>query len=199
MALTWIAAALVVSSLASVAAAETVVWQAALLSPDGGRQVLADGVETYSPESDVLVQEHLRRRDGAVSWSKSLALDPTFSLSASVRRAPRLRGFGLAIYRRETRNAFSWNWFKRLGGGEFQRRGGRGRVWVTVKKASDYEELAAVEFLDDVPLFHLDDVRRPPGAYSHEVVIRKGSILRFADVEMADALSCNQPPTGAVP
>ena len=179
MALKWMAVGLF-TSLANIAGAETVTWQAAVLSGVGERQVLVNGVKTYSPERDIVVEEHLRRRDGAVSWSKSLLLGDTFAVAASVHRERTLDGFGLVVHRRGDQNGYGWNWFERVGGGEFQRTRGRGRVSVTVRKESGYEELESVEFLDDVALLYLDDIRKPPGTRSHEVVIRKGSVLKFA-------------------
>ena len=179
MARTWMAVGLLGTSLAGAAGAETVTWQAAVLAGAGGRRVLANGVKTYAPDRDILVQEHLRRRDGAVSWSKSLMLDGTFAVAASVHRRRRFDGFGLVINRRGDLNGFSWNWFERERENEFQKARGTGRVSVTTRKESGYEELESVEFLEDVALLYLDDARRPPGTHSHEVVIRKGSVLRF--------------------
>jgi hypothetical protein len=170
----------VVAALVDLAAAETISWQAAVLAGSGGRHVLANGVKTYAPERDVVVQEHLRRRDGAVTWSKSLLLSDVFAVAASVRRERRVDGFGLAVRRRGDQNGYSWNWFKRVGGTEFERPRAPGRVSVTLRRESDYEELASVEFLDDVALLYVDDMRKAPGKHSHEVVIRKGSVLRFA-------------------
>lgn len=172
-------------SLAGVAAAETVMWQAAAVVRTGERQVLAKGVKTYSPARDIVVQKHRRRRDGAVVWSKSLLLSDTFAVATNVRHKRRHRGFGLVVNRRGHQNGYSWNWFKRVRAGEFQQSRGSGRVSVTLRKVSDQEELESVEFLDDVTLLYLDDVRRPPGAHSHEVVIRRGSVLRFAAPEAA--------------
>ena len=57
---------------------------------------------------------------------------------------------------------------------------GPGRLSVTIKKGPGYEELEAVEFLDDVVLRYLDDMSKPPGTHTHEVVVRKGSLLRVA-------------------
>jgi hypothetical protein len=180
MAFTWMAVGLFVTALADAAFAETIMWQAAAIGGRHDRRVLLSGVTTYAPGRDIVVQEHLRRRDGAVSWSKSLLLSTTLAVAANVRRERSVDGFGLAVRRRGDYNGFSWNWFERVGGSEFQRTRGLGRVSVTVSRGSDYEELESVEFLDDVTLHYLDDTRRPPGARSHEVVIRKGSVLRFA-------------------
>ena len=175
-----LALGLLVTSLVGSAAAETVTWQAAVIAGGGERRVVGNGVKTYAPERDVVVQKHLRRRDGVMSFSKSLMLSPTFAVSVNVRRDPSLDGFGLAIRRRGDQNGYSWNWFLRVGEREFEGPRGLGMVSVTTRKGAGYEELDSVEFLDDVALLYLDDVRRVPGAYSHEVVIRKGSVLRFA-------------------
>jgi len=177
MALRWMAGGLLV--LAAVAHAETVSWQIAADPATHRREVLASGVRTYSPDTEVRVQEHLRRHDGAVSWSKSLALSDGFVVAVRVRRERALDGFGLVVRRRGDVNAYGWNWFERVGDAEFQRPRAPGRVAVTTTKTDQGEVLASVEFLDDVALRYLDDTRRPPGAYSHEVVIRKGSVLRF--------------------
>ena len=178
MALKWMAGGLLVFS--AVAYAETVSWQIAAAPGTHRRAVLANGVRTYSPETDVRVQEHLRRRDGAVSWSKSLMLSNGFAVSALIRRERALDGFGLVVRRRGDANAYGWNWFERGEDGEYRRPRVPGRVAVTTTQVGEEEVLASVEFLEDVALLYLDDTRRPPGAYSHEVVIRKGSVLRFA-------------------
>ena len=47
------------------------------------------------------------------------------------------------------------------------------------KKTATYEELESVEFLDDIALRYLDDMAKPPGTFTHELVIRKGSVLRL--------------------
>ena len=45
----------------------------------------------------------------------------------------------------------------------------------------DDEELLAVEFLDDVTLRYVDDMfRHSPGESTHEILVRKGSVLRLA-------------------
>jgi hypothetical protein len=178
MALKWMAGGLLV--FAATAYAETVSWEIAAAPGTHRREVLSNGVKTYSPEADVRVQEHLRRRDGAVSWSKSLMLSDGFVVAALVRRERALDGFGLVVRRRGDVNAYGWNWFERGEDGEYRRPRAPGRVAVTTTKSDAREVLASVEFLEDVALLYLDDARRPPGAYSHEVVIRKGSVLRFA-------------------
>ena len=184
MALKWMAGGLLI--FAGVAYAETVSWEIAAAPGTHRREVLAKGVRTYSPEADIRVQEHLRRRDGAVSWSKSLLLSDGFVVSALVRRERALDGFGLVVRRRGDVNAYGWNWFERVNDAEFERPRAPGRVLVTATKTAEGEVLASVEFLEDVALLYMDDTRRPPGAYSHEVVMRKGSVLRFAAASRDD-------------
>jgi hypothetical protein len=187
MALKWMAGGLLL--LATVAYGETVSWQIAAAPGTHRREVLANGVKTYSPD-DVKVQEHLRRRDGAVSWSKSLLLSDGFVVAARLRRERALDGFGLVVRRRGDVNGYGWNWFERVADSEFERPRAPGRVAVATTRTAEGEVLASVEFLEDVALLYLDDARRPPGAYSHEVVIRKGSVLTFA---AAKGQAANEP------
>ena len=161
----------------NVAAAETVTWEAmALVGP--GRQVVARGVKTYSPQKDIIVREQDSGRDGSVAWSKALLLDDTFAVAASVHREEKVDGFGLVVYRRGDENGFSWEWFEREDGGVFRKLQGEGRLSVTTRTGPGCEELESVEFLDDITLRYLDDMSKPPGTHTHEVVIRKGSVLR---------------------
>jgi len=166
-------------SLAVNADAETVSWEATAVGRPGVRQVLGHGVKEYSPAKDIIVREG-RGRDGARTWSKSLLLDDRFALSASVYREPRLEGFGLTIDRKGDENGFSWEWFDREKGETFQKLQGQGRVLVHVTKGPGYEELQSVEFLDDIVFRYLDDMAKPPGTHTHEVLVRKGSVLRLA-------------------
>jgi hypothetical protein len=169
---------LATASLAVTASSEMVTWEAAVIGGPGGRKVLARGVKTYSPAKDIIVREG-GGRDGRPSWSKSLLLDDTFALSASVYREQSLDGFGLVIYRKGDQNGFSWEWFTRDKGNVFQKLQGTGRVSVGVKKGTGYEELDSVEFLDDIVLRYLDDMAKPPGTHTHEVVVRKGSVFKL--------------------
>jgi hypothetical protein len=169
---------LLVTALAGSTVADTVTWEAyALAAP--GRLVLGKGVKQYSPAKDIVVQEQ-SGEDGRRSWEKSLLLDENFALTARVLREPRLDGFGLLVYRRGDNAGFSWEWFDRERDGFFAKLQGSGRLAVQTKKGADYEELQAVEFLDDVVLRYLDDMSKPPGTHTHEIVIRKGSVFRVA-------------------
>ena len=56
--------------------------------------------------------------------------------------------------------------------------GRTGCLAVTKKKGPGYEELESIEFLDDTTLRYLDDMSKPPGTHTHEVIIRKGSVFK---------------------
>src|SRR5437867_11497249 len=157
-------------SLAVKASGETVSWEAVAVAGPGGRQLVGQGVKVYSPAKDIVVREG-RGRDGAPSWSKSLLLDDTFALSASVYRERSLNGFGLVIHRKGDDNGFSWERFDREKGDIFQKLQGSGQVSVQVKKGPAYEELESVEFLDDIVLRYLDDMTKPPGTHTHDVIV----------------------------
>jgi hypothetical protein len=164
------------SGLAGAAVAETVSWEAvALVGP--GRQSIGSGVKDYSPAKDVVIQERVGE-SGERWWNKSLDLSESFTLSANVHRVRSLDGFGLRVSRRGDRSGFSWEWFDRQKDGTYLRRQGPGRLSVKLKKGQNYEELEAIEFLDDAALRYLDDMSKPPGTHTHEVLVLKGSVLR---------------------
>ena len=151
-------------------------WRVIQLLDLGGRRVLAEGERTYQPHRDVIVKPV--RASAVDARTVSLPLNNGFALSVSVAKVP-LVGFGLFISRPADANGFSWEWFDRERATVFEKREGHGRVTVEVTRGPGYEELAAVEFLDEVVLRYLDDIRKPPGTYSHEIVVCKGSVFKF--------------------
>ena len=159
------------------AAAETLTWEAtALLLP--GRSPAGQGVKDYSAK-DIVVRER-RADDGTLSWTKWLLLDESFSIGVEVQRAAGLDGFGLVVFRRGDQDGFSWDWFDRAAGGTFAKRQGGGRVKVSMKQVGALEEIASIEFVEDTVLRYLDDMSKPPGTVTHEILVKKGSVLRIA-------------------
>jgi len=167
---------MLLSSLSAPGSVETITWKVIALGPRG-REVLAQGVKTYDPAKDVVVQQ---RAGGSTWWSKSVPLNDTYVVGASVHREPRLDGFGLWVKRRGDAGGFSWEWFNRAEGLVFKKLQGSGEVSITLKRGPGYEELESVEFLDDITLRYVDDMRKPTGTKTHEVIMTKGSLLRVS-------------------
>jgi hypothetical protein len=136
-------------------------------------KLLAKG--TVEPgTSDVTVVEGSAL--GQTFWQKSVVLSDGFRIGASILREKSLDGFGLWIRRDD--GGFSWNWLVREYGLTYRKLQGRGRVKATLAPNKDYEDLIAVEFLDDVTLtgrvgwFNLL-------SDTHQVVVKKGGVLRL--------------------
>jgi hypothetical protein len=165
----------VVTSVAPPPPVDWVSWRVYHLLHLGGRRVVSEGERVYEP-GDIIT----KRVRGSVSDARTLTLPLShgFGLSVSVSKTP-LDGFGLFVSRPADANGFSWEWFDRDRGWVFDKRQGHGRVAVDVQRGPGYEELTAVQFLDEVVLRYLDDIRKPPGTFSHEVVIRRGSLFKF--------------------
>jgi hypothetical protein len=162
----------------SAALAESVGFRVYALQPDGSRKLLAEGSRDYSPAKDIEVIT-TTARDGSVIWSKRLHLVKGYEFEARFART--LDGFGLAINERDNRVGFSWNWFERTDSDVVFKLRGSGRLKAFYTRGQGYVELAGVEFLDDIILHYTDDTRRnEPGKHTHEIVIAKGSIFRFA-------------------
>jgi len=164
--------------LATGALAETISYKIFSLQPDGTRKLIQKGSRQYAPAKDIQVTE---RKDGGgnVFWSKALPLFDAFIIQAHiVRKHPPLNGFGLAFIEQNNPKGFSWEWFDQKEGTHFYKRQGSGRIKISTIKTPGYEELVAVEFLDDVTLRYLNDISRGPGTITHEIVIGKGSVFR---------------------
>ena len=166
----------VTTSVAPPPTLELVTWRVLQTLHLGGRRLVAQGEKTYEPHRDVLV--HPVKGSKVDARTVSLPLNHGFALSVSVAKTP-LDGFGLFLSRPSDSNGFSWNWFDRQRGQLFAKRQGQGRVQADVQIGFGYEELASIEFLDEVVLRYLDDIRKPPGTFSHEIVIGKGSVFKF--------------------
>jgi TonB family protein len=171
---------------------EKITWEASAVQ-ESGREVIAGGVKTYSPETDMIAQERPELNHKGVWWSRTLNLDDTFSVSAAVHRETTLDGFGLMVSMSGGLRGFSWEWFDRYDGSVFRKRQGSGLVSVTLNRGPGYEELQSVEFSDDIVLRYLDDIGKPPGTHTHEVMIRKGSVLMVAPRSEATAQNGQTP------
>ena len=175
---------LLLAPLASVRG-ETIIYEIYELQDGGARKLISKGVREYSPR-DVQVAEHTVGSEHF--WSKELPIASGFSAGASVYREKNVAGFGLwlkkndGLIARLAGGGFSWDWFDNELGSVYRKLKGPGRVRVAFAQSSDYEEIAAVEFLEDVtlrvkaqPFFFFSDRE------THHLVIAKGSVLKFSE------------------
>jgi hypothetical protein len=164
---------------------ETIGYEIYELQDGDVRKLVSKGVREYSPE-EVEVTEHTLGT--AHFWSKELRVNSGFSAGATVQRHRNVEGFGLWLKKtdgwiaRLAGGGFSWEWFDNESGTVYRKRQGSGRVRVAFAQTSDSEEIAAVEFLEDVtlrvkaqPFFFFSD------RVTHQMVIAKGSVLKFSD------------------
>jgi hypothetical protein len=113
---------------------------------------------------------------GETFWQKDVPLWKDWFVGASVYREKNLTGFGIWFGNKD--GGFSWNWFTRESGRTYRKLQGEGRVEVTFAPTEEYEELVAVEFLDDVTL--TGNFGWLPFADTHQLIIKKGSVFRLA-------------------
>jgi hypothetical protein len=148
---------------------QSITYEAFVTDKKGARRSLGAAVREYKPGSDVLAEQ---TEHNAVS--KTLSLGDGLSISTDVYREPALTGFGLVLVK-DASPCFSWEWFDRESGDVFRKLQGGAKVRVGVVHDTDAQELAAVEFLDDVVL----DCQDQSNGTVYEVQVRRGSVLRL--------------------
>jgi len=166
------------------ALAETITFELYELSKTGTRSLVAKGEKDYSLK-DVIVDEHWFGREK--HWSKEILVSNGFSAGGSIYREKDLIGFGLWLKKSTgfvalvSGGGFSWDWFNREDGTVYRKLQGPGRVKVTLVPSSEFQEIASIEFLEDVTLrLNADPWFFFTDRDTHNLVIAKGSILRFA-------------------
>jgi hypothetical protein len=152
-------------------------WQVFVLFETGGRRVINEGRKDYNPARDLIVEPVRGNRHDARKISVPLGGD--FVLSIAVSKQFHVHGFGLFVGRRGNAHGFSFEWFDRADARIFLKRQGHSRVAVTFRRSFGFEELDSVEFLDDVALRYLDDITKPPGTHTHEIVVGKDSVFKL--------------------
>jgi hypothetical protein len=164
--------------------AESIVYELYEVSDDANPVLLAKGARDYTLR-DVLVDEHFIGRGR--NWSKEIPIAEGFNAGAVIYQEKDLAGFALQLKRRGgfigilSQGGFSWDWFDREHDLVFRKLQGGGRIRVTLVRSTEFQEIAAVEVLEDVTL---RVIGRPWWFFTqhdtHHLVIRKGSVLRFA-------------------
>jgi hypothetical protein len=147
----------------------------------GDKTLVAEGRRSYSHnELQVSELEVPTGSEPAVRmWSKTLSVANGFEIGATVFLERRTDGFGLWI--RKNGGGFSWEWFTRQKDDTFRKLQGPGRLKVRFKDVDGLNELAEVEFLDDVTM-RLNALSFIPfrNKDTDHLIVRKGSVLWFA-------------------
>lgn len=145
----------------------------------GNGELIAEGTRTYSP-ADIRIDPGVP--PVVKSWGKTLEVSHGFSIDASVYRQPKIEGFGLSLSK--DGQGESWEWFDLEGTNIFVKRQGDGKVKVRMRRVDGEEELAAIEFLDDVTLRLRMDAWWQALPFmdhdTHHLVVKKGSVLWLA-------------------
>jgi hypothetical protein len=168
----------------AVASAERIIYELYDISNPANRVLLAEGVKEYTLK-DVLVDERTLGR--APNWSKEIPIAEGFNAGAVIYRERELTGFALQLKRRGgfmgtlSQGGFSWDWFNREADLVFRKLQGGGRIKVTLVASTEFQEIAAVEVLEDITL---RVIGRPWWFFTeddtHHLVVRKGSVFKFA-------------------
>ncbi len=166
------------------ARAESLAYELYELAGGGQRTLLAQGTREYSVR-ELLVHEI---GTGDDRWRvMELPIANGFAAGGSIYREKNLTGFGLWLRDRGSllgaaaQGGFSWDWFDRESGNVYRKLQGGGRVRVTLVPSDRFQEIAAIEVLEDITL----RVNNRPwflftSSDTHHLVIKKGSVLRFS-------------------
>lgn len=135
-------------------------------------KLVAKGERHYSHD-DIVVKTY--SANGISVTEKYLELEHGYRVGARLVDQRELTGFGLLA--KKTDADFSWEWYSRKSGQIYTKLHGGNLARIRSSGLPLFEKLEAVEFLSDTKLnFRLGG---PNNEESHEVVVKKGSVLRF--------------------
>ncbi len=147
-----------------------------------GKRLLSNGEKTYT-RKDMEVTKLSGR--GERFANMSLDLGNGFAVGCSDDGQASVEGVALWMNRvphpdeDDQYAGFSWELYKRSTGSTFKKVTGAGQIRIETRRAGEIEWLTRIEFLDDT-VFRLVAKRgAKPSEISHEMLIRKGSVLAF--------------------
>ena len=147
-----------------------------------GKRLLSKGEKNYT-RKDIEVTKLSGR--GTTFANMSLDLGNGFAVGCTDDGQSSVEGIALWINRvphpdeSDQYAGFSWELYKRSTGAIFKKLQGEGRIRIETRRAGEIEWLTRIEFLDDT-VFRLVAKRgAKPSEVSHEMLIRKGSVLAF--------------------
>jgi hypothetical protein len=145
---------------------------------DGQRAPVASGTVRYGIADVGVVRR--TARDGSIFWEKTLALGASaFGVGVFLKADPIREHLGLFVSRSAEPEGFSWENFVSDDGSVFTHVQGLGQLRATFDPGPGPDHLRSMECLTDVTLRYIDDVmQRDVGDFSHEVVVKTGSVFR---------------------
>jgi len=157
---------------------DTLVFEAVALQANGVRQPVGAGSCLYGV-TDIEV-ERRTAPDGVVFWTKTLPLGyGGFGIGVYLDDEP-LEGLGLFITNKLEPDSFSWEYLVPEGGDVFSNPRGPAQIKASIDRGAPSLQLRSLEFLTDFAVRYKDDpVQRQVGEFSHEFLVKKGSILRL--------------------
>lgn len=150
---------------------------------EGGTRVrVSQGTVAYS-STDRLVSVSRQGSTGAMQ--RELRFAPGFAVGVTDYGEKSPNGIGCWLRRQVSAVAvdqdqgFSWEWYDRGVGSLYSKRKGDGTVSVRVVPSGTKYAIAGIEFRSDT-VFQLNVASSAkPGIYTHELVIRAGSVLEL--------------------
>ena len=139
----------------------------------GTGTLIGSGVKEYTV-ADIILNPYTSRGEKVIE--KFIELEQGFKIGARIFSEPKLKGFGLVAELEE--GDFSWEWYKQKKNYTFQKlQGKKGLVTVRVSGLPMIEILEEVIFQDNARLsFRRGGAGKPE---SHDIIIKKGSVLKF--------------------
>lgn len=116
---------------------------------------------------------------------KQLSLQNGFVVGLSDHEEKRLTGIGFWLKRQPSPMeasqypGFSWEWFDLSAGNTFTKRKGEGTIHITSRFIGGRVLIERVKFMDDMTFELNAREDGAPGTYTHELRIKKGSVLAF--------------------
>ena len=147
-----------------------------------GKRLLSKGEKNY-PRKDIEVTKVSGQ--GETFANMSLDLGNGFAVGCTDDGQASVEGIGLWMNRvpdpdeSDQYAGFSWELYRRSTGATFKKVIGDGQIRIETRRSGEIEWLTRIEFLDDT-VFRLVAKRgAKPSVISHEMLIRKGSVLAF--------------------
>ncbi len=147
-----------------------------------GKRLLSKGEKKYT-RKDIEVTKLSGRGERLANMS--LDLGNGFAVGCTDEGLAGSEGIGLWMNRVPNPDeddqyaGFSWELYKRSTSATFKKVTGSGQIQIETRRAGEIEWLTRIEFLDDT-VFRLVAKRgAKPSEISHEMLIRKGSVLVF--------------------